>query len=82
VLRLRFYDGAARATVTVKGKQVLREGVGTASEVEEEVPRAALEGGWVGECQPPCARVSCGGVECGVGWGLRCLPAGRPARRC
>jgi len=43
VLRLRLYDGNKKAVVTLKGKQILVNGVGRASEVEEEVPiEAAL----------------------------------------
>ncbi|KAG2441861.1 hypothetical protein HXX76_003469 [Chlamydomonas incerta] len=41
VLRLRTYNGDQKATVTLKGKQILENGIGRASEVEEEVPPAA-----------------------------------------
>lgn len=41
VLRLRFYGGDKKAVITVKGKQVLQDGIGRASEVEEVLPDAA-----------------------------------------
>ncbi|GLC45337.1 hypothetical protein PLESTM_001721600 [Pleodorina starrii] len=42
VLRLRTYNGDEKATITLKGKQVLENGIGRASEVEEDVaPEAA-----------------------------------------
>lgn len=37
VMRLRFYNGDEKATITVKGKQLLVDGIGRASEVEEDV---------------------------------------------
>ncbi|KAF5841326.1 CYTH-like domain-containing protein [Dunaliella salina] len=49
VLRLRFYNGNDKATVTIKGKQVLEKGIGRASEVEEEVPDAAAARQWLQE---------------------------------
>ncbi|GFR45936.1 hypothetical protein Agub_g7398 [Astrephomene gubernaculifera] len=41
VLRLRTYNGDEKATVTLKGRQILENGIGRASEVECEVPPAA-----------------------------------------
>eukprot|EP00198_Chlamydomonas_reinhardtii_P008540 XP_001697877.1 predicted protein [Chlamydomonas reinhardtii] len=41
VLRVRTYDVDKKATVTLKGKQILENGIGRASEVEAEVPPAA-----------------------------------------
>ena len=40
VLRVRFYNGDERAVVTVKGKSIITEGVGRASEEEEDVDPA------------------------------------------
>jgi len=37
VLRLRFYDTDKKALVTIKGEQVLKDGIGTAPEVEEYI---------------------------------------------
>ncbi|KAG2498010.1 hypothetical protein HYH03_004268 [Edaphochlamys debaryana] len=44
VLRLRTYNGDQKATITIKGKQVLENGIGTASEVEEDVAPAKAPG--------------------------------------
>eukprot|EP00882_Tetradesmus_deserticola_P014604 GHRQ01015534.1.p1 GENE.GHRQ01015534.1~~GHRQ01015534.1.p1 ORF type:complete len:262 (+),score=144.30 GHRQ01015534.1:295-1080(+) len=41
VLRLRLYDGDKKALLTLKGEQVLVDGIGRASEVEEVLPDAA-----------------------------------------
>ncbi|KXZ52430.1 hypothetical protein GPECTOR_9g474 [Gonium pectorale] len=41
VLRLRTYNGDEKATVTIKGEQVLKDGIGRASEVEEHVDPGA-----------------------------------------
>ncbi|EFJ48050.1 hypothetical protein VOLCADRAFT_91224, partial [Volvox carteri f. nagariensis] len=41
VLRLRTYNGTEKATITLKGKQILENGIGRASEVEEAVDPAA-----------------------------------------
>ena len=44
VLRVRFYGADERAVITVKGKQVLKDGIGRAPEEEEDVdPAAARE---------------------------------------
>ena len=44
VLRVRFYGGDQKAVITVKGKQVLKDGIGRAPEEEEEVdPAVARE---------------------------------------
>ena len=40
VLRVRFYNVAEKCVVTVKGKAVLKNGIGKASEVEEAVDPA------------------------------------------
>lgn len=40
VLRVRFYGGDQKAVITVKGKQVLKDGIGRAPEEEEEVDPA------------------------------------------
>lgn len=37
VLRLRFYDVDRKAVMTMKGKQILQGGIGSALEVEEEI---------------------------------------------
>lgn len=37
VLRLRFYDTDKKAVLTLKGKQILQDGIGRATEVEEEL---------------------------------------------
>lgn len=37
VLRVRFYDTDKKAVITLKGRQVLKDGVGRASEEEEDV---------------------------------------------
>lgn len=44
VLRLRTYNGDQKATITLKGKQVLENGIGRASEVEEDVDPGAAKG--------------------------------------
>jgi len=49
VLRLRFYNTNEKATVTIKGKQVLEKGIGRASEVEEDVPDPAAARQWLQE---------------------------------
>ncbi|GIL60526.1 hypothetical protein Vafri_15074 [Volvox africanus] len=41
VLRLRTYNGDEKATITLKGKQILENGIGRASEVEEDVDSTA-----------------------------------------
>lgn len=41
VLRLRFYNGSKKAVITVKGEQLLKDGIGRASEVEEFLADAA-----------------------------------------
>ncbi|EFN57892.1 hypothetical protein CHLNCDRAFT_29986 [Chlorella variabilis] len=41
VLRMRFYNKDAKALITVKGKQVLKDGIGRAPEEEETVDPAA-----------------------------------------
>ncbi|GLI68132.1 hypothetical protein VaNZ11_012451 [Volvox africanus] len=41
VLRLRTYNGDEKATITLKGKQILENGIGRASEVEEGVDSTA-----------------------------------------
>ncbi|GIL90756.1 hypothetical protein Vretimale_16842 [Volvox reticuliferus] len=40
VLRLRTYNGDEKATITLKGKQILENGIGRASEVEEDIDPA------------------------------------------
>ncbi|GAX78679.1 hypothetical protein CEUSTIGMA_g6117.t1 [Chlamydomonas eustigma] len=44
VLRLRFYDTDKKAVVTIKGEQVLKDGIGTAPEVEESVDPVLARG--------------------------------------
>lgn len=40
VLRVRLYDNSKKATVTLKGKQILVDGIGRASELEESADPA------------------------------------------
>lgn len=40
VLRVRFYNGDQKAVITIKGKQVLKDGIGRAPEEEEPVDPA------------------------------------------
>lgn len=47
VLRLRFYNGNAKAVVTIKGKAVLKDGIGTASEVEAQVEDPVAARAWL-----------------------------------
>jgi len=49
VLRLRFYNGDHKAVITVKGKQILQDGIGRASEVEEDAPDAAAARAWLAQ---------------------------------
>ncbi|KAL6752361.1 CYTH-like domain-containing protein [Haematococcus lacustris] len=47
VLRLRFYNQDEKATITIKGKQVLAEGIGRATEVEEQVADVQAARQWL-----------------------------------
>ena len=47
VLRVRFYDTDRRALITLKGKQILVDGIGRGSEVETDAPDPAAARAWV-----------------------------------
>jgi len=47
VLRVRFYDTDRRALITLKGKQVLVDGIGRGTEVEVEAPDPKAAREWV-----------------------------------
>ena len=74
VLRVRFYNTDERAVVTVKGKAVLADGVGKASEIEEAIDPAlarafvadpdAMLSSDVKILRDTCARFAIGGLRC------------------
>lgn len=47
VLRVRFYDTDRRALITLKGKQILVDGIGRGSEVEADAPDPKAARAWV-----------------------------------
>lgn len=47
VLRVRFYNNNDKAVITVKGKQILQNGIGRASEVEEDVKDVQAARTWL-----------------------------------
>lgn len=57
VLRVRFYDTDRRALITLKGKQILVDGIGRGSEVEADAPDPAAAREWVAH---PDRLLACG----------------------
>jgi len=49
VLRVRFYDTDRRALITLKGKQLLVDGIGRGSEVECDAPDPKAARAWVAD---------------------------------